>query len=158
MAKTMDKFKKINIVNDQISGWAKRCFDKFASLTNDPSLGKKPEDITEVFEVMERITVAELQQIKESDDVGMEDPIDVDFDGNDFLNKNIRVRPVSGMTVSNMSNHSQKGAPTGEEDNYDKLAVYEIEDQRKLAKKRAADYQEELRRKQALEEKKANKK
>ena len=30
-----EKYKKINIVNDQISGWAKRCYGKFAALTDD---------------------------------------------------------------------------------------------------------------------------
>jgi len=38
------------------------------------------------------------------------------------------------------------------------MAKYEMENQRKLAKKKYMDYQEELRRKQALEEKKAQKK
>ena len=26
-------YKKINIVNDQVSGWAKKCYSKFAALT-----------------------------------------------------------------------------------------------------------------------------
>jgi hypothetical protein len=33
-----EKYKKINIVNDQISGWAKRVHSKFGALTDDPVL------------------------------------------------------------------------------------------------------------------------
>lgn len=31
----MEKFKRINIVNDQISGWARRVFNKFAALVDN---------------------------------------------------------------------------------------------------------------------------
>lgn len=31
-----EKYKKVNIVNDQVSGWAKRVFQKFGSLIDDP--------------------------------------------------------------------------------------------------------------------------
>jgi hypothetical protein len=31
-----DRFKGINIVNDQISNWAKRIFTKFGVITQDP--------------------------------------------------------------------------------------------------------------------------
>jgi len=44
-----DKFKKINIVNDQVSGWAKKCYHKFSALTSDPNLQDQPEDIVKVF-------------------------------------------------------------------------------------------------------------
>lgn len=33
-----EKFKRINIVNDQISGWARRCFTKFSSLIDNGRL------------------------------------------------------------------------------------------------------------------------
>lgn len=32
------KYKKINIVNDQVSGWAKKVYAKFAALTDDPTV------------------------------------------------------------------------------------------------------------------------
>ena len=35
---TQEKFKRINIVNDQISGWAKRVFGKFAALVESRQL------------------------------------------------------------------------------------------------------------------------
>jgi len=31
-----DRFKRINIVNDQISNWSKRVYGKFGSFTDDP--------------------------------------------------------------------------------------------------------------------------
>lgn len=31
-----DRFKRINIVNDQISNWAKRVYLKFGNFTEDP--------------------------------------------------------------------------------------------------------------------------
>lgn len=40
-----EKYKKINIVNDQISGWAKRVHGKFAALNDNPALQKAPEDM-----------------------------------------------------------------------------------------------------------------
>lgn len=83
--------------------------------------------------------------------------IDLDFATEDFINKNIRVRPISGVTHGDdtkdgrASNISKGGA---NEDNDDteqgnKIALYEMENQRKLVKKKAADYQEKLRIKQA---------
>ena len=93
--------------------------------------------------------------------------IDLDFATEDFIHKNIRVRPISGVTHGDdtkdgrASNISKGG---GGEDNEDKeeqnhkVAIYEMENQRKLVKKKAADYQEKLRIQKALEEKKAQKK
>ena len=60
MALLSEKYKKINIVNDQVSGWAKRVYGKFSSLTDDPALQKQPEDMVKVFSAMEHITVTEL--------------------------------------------------------------------------------------------------
>lgn len=48
-----EKYKKINIVNDQISGWAKRVYNKFSALTDDPILQKQPDDMVKVFQAME---------------------------------------------------------------------------------------------------------
>jgi len=164
-----EKYKKINIVNDQISGWAKRCYSKFSALTDDSALQSVPEDIVKVFAAMEMITVGELKSLKERADDNPVEPDDafIDFATEDFINKNIRVRPISGVTnkdetrdgrQSNVS-RGQAGDENGEApDNSDNMAKYEMENQRKLAKKKYNDYQDELRRKQALEEKKAQKK
>jgi phosphatidate phosphatase PAH1 len=112
---------------------------------------------------MEAITVKELQELREKAD---EQPLDqddafIDFATDDFINKNIRVRPISGTTnLGQQDRQSQISKNTANQDNeeaqesYQRLAEYEMENQRKLVKQKAALYQEELRRKQALEEKK----
>jgi hypothetical protein len=65
--------------------------------------------------------------------------IDLDFATEDFINKNIRVRPISGVSKADetkdgrASNISKGGDEHHEDaqDNYNKLAIYEIENQRK---------------------------
>ena len=51
---------------------------------------------------METITVSELKSLKERSDENRIEPddafIDLDFATEDFINKNIRVRPISGVT------------------------------------------------------------
>ena len=138
-------------------------------MTEDSTLQNVPDDIVKVFAAMEMITVGELKSLKERADDNPVEPDDafIDFATEDFINKNIRVRPISGVTnkdetrdgrQSNVS-RGQAGDENGEApDNSDNMAKYEMENQRKLAKKKYNDYQDELRRKQALEEKKAQKK
>ena len=100
LQKLQDRFKRINIVNDQIGTWAKRVFQKFSVLSNDPAFQKEPEDMSEIFSYMNSLTNIELTQLKERE--GMEEPdfgeTFNDFATEDFINKNIRVRPVSGVT------------------------------------------------------------
>lgn len=67
-----------------------------------PELGKEfnIDDLTKVFHVMETVTTTGLKNIKDNDanpaDIGEEQFFDF---GNDaFINKNIRVRPISGVT------------------------------------------------------------
>ena len=161
----LEKYKKINIVNDQISGWSKRVYGKFAALTDESDLKNAPENIVKIFEAMEEITVNELNALKARADKSPVEPDDafIDFATDDFINKNIRVRPISGVTNKDdtrdgrASNISGQRNADGTEDNLndkENFAKYEMENQRKIAKKKFQDYQDELRRKQALEEKK----
>ena len=127
-----DRYRRVNIVNDQVSGWARKVHQKFTQLTdNMPELGKEfnIEDLTKVFSVMENVTVTGLKGIKENDanpaDIGEEQFFDF---GNDaFINKNIRVRPISGVTQGQAdqthdgraSNVSRTGlGGEGEQDEY----------------------------------------
>ena len=60
--------------------------------------------------------------------------IDLDFATEDFINKNIRVRPISGVTNKDENQTNVSGKHDDNEDqldNYNKLAIYEIENQRK---------------------------
>jgi len=152
-----EKYKKINIVNDQVSGWAKRVYGKFAALNDSPALQKTPDDMVAIFKAMETISVTELKALRDQRQDNRVEPddafIDLDFATEDFINKNIRVRPISGVThgddtkdgrASNISKGGQNDDGENTEQN-NKLFLYEIENQRKLVKKKAADYQEKLR-------------
>ena len=107
--------------------------------------------MVKVFNAMEQISVTELQQLKlNRDDRAEPDDafIDLDFATEDFINKNIRVRPISGIskadeTKDGRASNISKGDHNDTEeaqDNYQKLAIYEIENQRKNVKKKASDY------------------
>lgn len=97
-----DRFKGINIVNDQISNWAKRIYKKFGSLTNDETFSKPPTDLVTVFNAMHTVVDTELSNImleRTDDETGNieYDQVFHDFANEEFCNKNIRVRPVSGL-------------------------------------------------------------
>lgn len=100
---------------------------------------------------MEQITVSELNALKDRADENPIEPDDafIDFATEDFIHKNIRVRPISGITNRDetkdgrQSNVSQgRGGDGGEDnqDNIDSMAKYEMDNQRKLAKKKFADF------------------
>jgi hypothetical protein len=156
-AMLQEKYKKINIVNDQVSGWAKRVYGKFAALNDNPALQKTPDDMVAIFKAMESITVTELKSLRDQRQDNRMEPddafIDLDFATEDFINKNIRVRPISGVTHGDdtkdgrASNISKGGGADDVDDTEqgNKIALYEMENQRKLVKKKAADYQEKLR-------------
>ena len=69
-------------------------------MTDDQALSSAPDDIVKVFAAMEMITVGELKSLKERADDNPVEPDDafIDFATEDFINKNIRVRPISGVT------------------------------------------------------------
>ena len=150
-----------------MSGWSKRVCQKFANMLGHNQLANE-DDLVKAFETMETITVQELQQMQQKSDEQPMEPDDafIDFATEDFINKNIRVRPISGTTnfggqQDRQSNISKNTANQDNEDaieSYQRLAEFEMDNQRKLVKQKAAMYQEELRRKQALEEKKNAKK
>ena len=84
---------------------------------------------------MAQVTSSELQNLRENDRDNIMEPDDafIDFATDDFINKNIRVRPVSGVTNKDKedgraSNISKGG--DGEEDSnehYNKIAIFEVE-------------------------------
>jgi len=96
-----ERFKGINIVNDQISNWAKRIYKKFGALTSDETFQKPPTDLVTIFNAMHSVVEHELNaiaQTREEEETGIEyDQVFNDFANEDFVHKNIRVRPVSGL-------------------------------------------------------------
>jgi len=107
-------------------------------LTDDAAIQKQPSDMVKIFEAMESISVTELKSLKDRSDENKIEPddafIDLDFATEDFINKNIRVRPVSGVTNKDQTNDGRAtdnshNRDDGEEaqENYNKLAHYELE-------------------------------
>ena len=101
------------------------------------------------------------KQTSEEDKGGIEyGDVFTDFATEDFINKNIRVRPVSGFTHADETKDGRqsnisKGIANTEgneegEDNYNKFAHLELEDQRKAIKTKHRDALDEIKRKQAL--------
>lgn len=121
---------------------------------------------------MSKIVCAELDKLIQSQTDPEEKTVEyqdvfTDFATEDFINKNIRVRPVSGITHGDETKDGRqsnisRGQPTeGEnegEDNYNKFAILELEDQRKAVKKAERERLEELRKKKMQEEKEKEKK
>ena len=130
-----EKFKKINIVNDQVSGWAKKCFAKFSTLIGGAELNAiqaGQADIVTLFKGMNKVVVGELDKIieKQKQNQGAADEAHMnfsevfdDFEHKDFTAKNVRVRPISGFThgdetrdgrQSNISKGNTEGNDDGE--------------------------------------------
>lgn len=100
-----ERFKRINIVNDQVSNWARRVYNKFGVLTEDTLFQQDPSDLTNMFKCIGTVTGKELKGIKtrreeEGEDPGVEyGDVFNDFATGEFLTKNNRVaRPISGVT------------------------------------------------------------
>mmetsp|Transcript_24059 Transcript_24059/g.28149 ORF Transcript_24059/g.28149 Transcript_24059/m.28149 type:complete len:154 (+) Transcript_24059:1035-1496(+) len=99
-----ERFKKVNIVNDQISNWSKRCFMKLGTLTEDRAFQQEPVDLITMFDAMNNVVSGELGALKKrEEEEGADEGIDygevfTDFATPEFLDKNIRVRPISGVT------------------------------------------------------------
>lgn len=116
---------------------------------------------------MESVTVGELTSLRERADENPIEPDDafIDFATDDFINKNIRVRPISGVThgegqQDRASTVSRGAGGTDADDGLDwnQADEFELKNQRTIVKKRAQAYQDEVKRKQLLEERKAQKK
>lgn len=162
-------------MNDQISTWAKRVYQKFGLLTDDPIFQQEPEDLVKVFGSMEAVVSKELEEIVKrrqegEDDEGIEyGEVFNDFATEDFINKNIRVRPISGVThqggqdndgrQSNVSRGLGDAGADDQEDNYNKMAILELEAQRRerkdILKKKLDDARRKAEQEEARKKRKA---
>lgn len=157
------KFYNVEIVNDQVSGWAKRVSVKIDdTLTNDQA---EKADIVDLFELISTKVCEILDQVKEEDPEEPAKNIMNDFLTDDFVNKNIRVRPISGRTVADETkevrsygSRAQVGTESQEdqEDNSNKMDILELEEQRGKIKDKRAEFmkvQQEKKRAEANEKK-----
>jgi hypothetical protein len=114
---------------------------------------------------MESITTTELKTLKERNDKEPIAPDDtfIDFATEEFITKNIRVRPISGVTHGDETKDGRqsnvsKGGAENDEDKDEKVhfeAIIELNEQREQIKKKIDQFKEDKRKKQLLEEKKA---
>jgi hypothetical protein len=162
--KAKDRKQKIEIVTDQIYTWAQRVIQKMSGELdidipnlNDLEKMKKATSIIELFDKITQQTCHSLENIiqEEGEDesryITSKDFMN-DFASDEFLNKNIRVRPVSGRTNAEDTRYDPFGsnAPsrnvimgtenTDDEENYNKMLKLEMEDQRKNIKVKVRSY------------------
>lgn len=119
-----ERKKKIHLVCDQVSGWASKVHNKMSGLLDKHSYGTTAKmQMSEIFKGISEMVSEQLGQIitensrkqKEDRELGIEEASEnynlaEDFNNNnhdlindvgteEFISKNIRVRPVSGMTA-----------------------------------------------------------
>lgn len=148
-----DRFKRINIVNDQVGNWAKRVYGKFGSFTDDPIFQQEPTDIVKIFNAMADCTGNELRNIKEERKGGVADAAAdfmddeySEFNNEEYRLRNVRLRPQSGLThgdetrdgrASNISRGAGgEGGGDDAENDRDKLDFHELNMQRNKVKMR----------------------
>lgn len=135
------------MVDDQLKGWTSRVISKVDQHFNENIKafeGNKP--ISFIFEKMTESVLKQLQaMVTEEDDedrgyITQKDFMN-DFATEDFLNKNIRVRPVSGVTKGDddrfveIPQTSKMDTLHGdEEEKFNKMMQLEMEEQRKQVK------------------------
>ena len=149
-------------MNDQITSWAKRIYKKFGTLTNDDQFQHAPSDLVNCFSAMRSVVEKELESIERTrtdDDANMDyDQVFNDFGNEDFVQKNIRVRPVSGMNdetrdgrQSNVSRGGMDGEKEDGEERFNQDALIELDNERKNIKAILKKKLDEAERRAALE-------
>lgn len=53
-------------MNDQISGWSRKCCAKFANMTDDEAFKKTQPNLIAMFEGMAKVVKAQLNEIAET--------------------------------------------------------------------------------------------
>lgn len=97
-------------------------------MTTDETFQKPPSDLVTIFQAMHTVVDSELTNIATSraeDDTGIEyDQVFNDIANEDFVNKNIRVRPVSGLnddTKDGRQSNVSRGLGEEKEDGEDRF-------------------------------------
>lgn len=158
-----EKYYNVEIVQDLIENWARKIIVKIDEDVSDDKAHDM--DIVEIFNRLSTIVVGNLEEYEKDDeeDFGPASNMMNDFLTDEFIQKNIRVRPNSGKTEADVDK-SRYGSKTGHhtdnpEDNVDKQFnddLIELDAQRKLIKEKNNKIQEELARKRKLEKGDAN--
>jgi len=108
----LDRRKNINLVCDQVSGWSNRVINKLSSQLDMPKPNMEGQQMSDVFKSISGLVCGQLENIikenaKRSAE-GSEYNMAEDYNNKDmvgeitteeFITKNIRVRPISGITT-----------------------------------------------------------
>lgn len=157
--KLLQKYNNVKIVQDLVDGWARKVIVK---IDDDISEERCQEmDIVDIFEKAWQIVVSNLEEYEndDEDDMGPASNMMNDFLTDEFISKNIRVRPSSGKTEAGDGDRGAHGTKNGNytdnlEDNVDKVYnddLIELDAQRKNIKDKIIKQQEEIARKNKLE-------
>ena len=154
--------KKVQLVDDQVSGWCSRVIQKLDQQFNENIGAYTEKSMAFKFEQIMLAVNKQLDQILMEDDdnedrgfITAKDFMN-DFATEDFISKNIRVRPVSGITRAAENEETKtagaevsKGDGNVEsEEKFNDDIRFELEKDRKLAK----DRKREFEKRKAMEE------
>lgn len=154
-----ERYYNVEIVQDLVDNWSRKVIVKIDDEINE----KQAEDIdiVEAFDRVCQIVLSNLEEYEkeDEDEMGPSSNMMNDFLTDDFVQKNIRVRPSSGKTNEEDVERSRIGSQARHhtdtaEGNVDKQYnddLIELDAQRKLIKDRNAKLQEEIARKKKLE-------
>lgn len=159
-----DRGKKIDLVRDQVGGWASRVVSKLQTqlLDGEPLKSAGKHSLTSLFDQITDIVSDSLSGIMSQDaaeglplgaqaeDMSLAIAKDFlkDVENEEFFAKNFRVRPSSGVTGGandeRQSEHISRnnlamGEPTDDEDKFNKMMNIEMEEQRKKIKLQKED-------------------
>ncbi len=151
-----EKYYSIEINNDLIYGWARRIVTKI-----DENYTHEKASDAEIVEIFKHIAdkVCDLIQTMGFQDEAPKSNLMNDFLTDDFVNKNIRVRPNSGKTQEEgkeMRSHGSKAlmhTDAQEEIDEEQYFAIELEDQRKGIKQTTKDWEESITKKIKQDEK-----
>lgn len=159
--------KKVNLINDQVKGWSSRVIQKIDQQFGENIQSYNDKTLAFMFEKIAEAVCKQLEQImaeEEGEDQAYITAKDFmnDFATEEFLSKNIRVRPLSGVTRgdddgrTNDYNRSmnEQGQNQDGDHEFNEMRVIEMEEVRKETKEKKKQW---LVKKQ-IEEEKAKKK
>lgn len=159
-----EKYYNVEIVQDLIDNWARKVIVKVDEDVNHTQAQNM--EIVEIFERISQIVLTNLEEYEkeDEDDMGPSSNMMNDFLTDDFVQKNIRVRPASGKTEEDVdkskygskTGHNTDGDGNGDKQYNDDLI--ELDAQRKLIKERNIRFFEEQNRKKKSDKEEDNKK
>ena len=162
--------KKVNLVYDQVQGWCSKVIQKVdQQFGENITAYEHSKTLAFLFEKISEAVCKQLEQIiaeEDDEDRGYITAKDFmnDFATEEFLSKNIRVRPLSGVTRGDEDGRTNDpyskslndpyGQNADDDEKFAQMKIIEMEEQRREAKQK----REEFLRKKANEEEKLAKK